>query len=174
MIVDSTSKYYFSKTAILFMTLIYVIVYSLVIFVMIVTYNIKVEISIICLILILFLILTMSRYYRFLILGIKRMPALVLTREKLVDNINRQVYKWSDIDQISIQYNSAATPGKFIAINVKDTAKYISHIQNPWNRFIARMNKKYFYGTFAIPSNSLKCSLQELISDLHHHHSEYS
>jgi hypothetical protein len=83
-------------------------------------------------------------------LGLKR-PAIVLNNLELSDNINKSIYKWSNIKEISFKNNKGKNAyGSHVAITFIDSKK---NVQIPLNVFendatevfknLTRYHKKY-------------------------------
>ena len=108
----------------------------------------------------------LPRLYKFIRLYFQKIPALVLTKDKLIDNINNQVYNWTDIKSISIASIQIKTRVNFIAIALIDPDKFINKIENPYKRLITKINERYFRGAFSIQPNIIKCDNNMLFEDL--------
>jgi hypothetical protein len=97
-------------------------------------------------------------------------PALILTNDTLTDNINLQTIYWTDIEKISAATGHVKTGVRYIAISLITPEKYIANIANPYKRFIAIINEKYFGGTFSIQPTIINCKSDELLSNLKNYH----
>ena len=91
-------------------------------------------------------------------------PALVLTNQKLIDNINNQQLEWKDILEIE-EYHDTQT-GSYIAIKVKNPEQFITKKKSYFDRLIMKFNQKYWNGIFAIRPMQVKCKKQELLENL--------
>lgn len=91
-------------------------------------------------------------------------PALILTREFLIDNINRQQFKWEEINSVK-QFNDART-GRYISIDVKNSSEYLKNEKNFFDRTVMKLNEKYWKGMFTIRPRALKCNSKELLENL--------
>ena len=91
-------------------------------------------------------------------------PALILTEEMLIDNINRKQLKWNEIKGIEEYYD--VRTGRYIAISVKNPHKYLNKEKSFFDRTIMRFNEKYWNGVFAIRPQQIKCKKQELLKTL--------
>jgi len=120
----------------------------------------------ICLLIFLLFLTTLSDFYRRIILFLADTPALILTKSELIDNINFQKYKWTDIQNISSKSIKMKTRVNYIAISLINPDKYIDNIKNRYKRLIARVNHKYFGGAFSIQPNIIKCDNTELLKTL--------
>jgi hypothetical protein len=120
-----------------------------------------------------FLIISFPKYYKFISSFISRRPALILTPTCLIDNINEQEYKWSDIKTIAYERHQGKTPGGHTAVTLEDPEKYINADSNSFGRLIKRLNTNHFGGTFSIPHNSIKCKSADLIDELRRFHASY-
>ncbi|GAA4337626.1 hypothetical protein GCM10023149_47170 [Mucilaginibacter gynuensis] len=99
-----------------------------------------------------------EKYIRFTICLIKKKPALILLEEKLIDNINDQVFYWNEIDFIG--YSNALSG--YISINLKDRETFISSIKNPFKRIFIKIDNKFFRNVISIQPNIIKCKRAEL------------
>jgi hypothetical protein len=96
----------------------------------------------------------------------KDIPAITLTEDTLIDNINNQIYSWTDIKSISKESTQGRTGVNYISISLVDSYEHINKIKSSYRRLIARMNEKYFGGTFSIQPNLIKCRNAEFFEDL--------
>ena len=94
----------------------------------------------------------------------KQSPALILTENKLVDNINMQQFLWTDIENID-QYYDVRT-GSYIAIKLKNPSDYLIKEKSTFNKLIMYFNKEYFNGIFAIRPQTIRCDKKELLKNL--------
>jgi hypothetical protein len=93
----------------------------------------------------------------------KNEPALILAETQLVDNVNNKIYKWSEIKRIKYQLNY---PANHISIAVKTPSKFLKSELNSYDRFIMKLNTKYFNGTFSLKPTLIKCKKEELVENL--------
>lgn len=121
----------------------------------------------------LLLALSLPKYLKFFLFLMTNRPALILTPNSLIDNVNGLDIKWSEIKNISYQLNKGKAPGGYIAITVVDPDKYILRDPNPFSRLIKRLNTDHFGGTFSIPPSSIKCTLTHLLNDLRQFHQTF-
>ena len=91
-------------------------------------------------------------------------PALILTQDFLIDNINGKQFKWEEINSIGDYYD--ARTGSYIAISVKNHSEYLKNEKSFYDRTIMKLNEKYWNGMFAIRPRELKCNRNELIKNL--------
>jgi hypothetical protein len=134
-----------------------------------ITIEIKLKIGFFILFLLLILILLESipRLISYVKLLINKKPALILTDENLIDNINSQTFNWKEINKISIgSMNVVRSKINFIAISLNNPKKHIDNIKNPYKKVIAKINNKYFQGAFSIQPNLLNCDNKELFEVL--------
>lgn len=89
-----------------------------------------------------------------------------MTNDELIDNVNLQRFKWTDIKSISSASIKITARVNYIAISITEPDKYIEKIRNPYKRLIARLNEKYFKGAFSIQPNIIKCNNSELLNSL--------
>jgi hypothetical protein len=161
-------EYYFSKTSIIITSFLLFIIVTAFVFTTYILYLADLKIGIIICIFIFFLFLaTFSDFSNRLKLFKEKIPALILTEDELIDNINFQKFRWIDIKTISSSsvYIKSANV-KYIAISLIDSDKYINNISSPYKRLIARLNQKYFRGAFSIQPNIIKCKSAELLTAL--------
>jgi hypothetical protein len=92
----------------------------------------------------------LPNYFHFMYCSITNRPAVILTKEKLVDNINRKEYKWAEIKEIAIRSNPGKAIGTYTAIILKNSNKVIR-----------------------IPHNSIKCKTTVFLTDLIDYHKKY-
>ncbi|MDP1818130.1 MAG: STM3941 family protein [Leadbetterella sp.] len=114
----------------------------------------------------LLLIETISKSYRFSRIYFAKIPALILTQDKLIDNLNNQIYNWNDIEKISIATIPFERRVNFISISLIDPYKFINKINNPFKRLNSKINQRYFKGAFSIQPNLIKCENNKLFEDL--------
>jgi hypothetical protein len=100
-------------------------------------------------------------------------PALILTKDELIDNINLQKIKWIDIESISSKSVQVKGRVNYISISLINPEKYYNSIKNPYQRFITRVNQNYFGGAFSIQPNIIKCENSELLKKLIYKLDEY-
>ena len=112
---------------------------------------------------------TFPSFYKRLSFFMADIPALILTKNELIDNINLQVFKWTDIQNISSESIKTKTRIKYIAISLIKPDTYIDVIKNPYKRTIARLNQNYFGGAFSIQPNIIKCKSSDLLRDMTKH-----
>lgn len=125
---------------------------------------------VICLFIFLLLSGMFTKFYKRCRLFLTNTPALILTHNELIDNINLQKFRWTDIKDISSASIQMKTRINYIAISLVDPEKYISIIISPYTRFMARLNEKYFGGAFSIQPNIVKCDNSELLASLINYH----
>ena len=171
---DTKTEYYFSKIAIIFASLLMLVILFLFAFVTYFFYSADLEIAMfICLFVFLLFLITFSGFYRRINFFLVDKPALVLTKDELIDNINLQKFKWADIQNISSESIKMKTRVNYIAISLIDPDKYIDNIRNLYKRLIVRLNHKYFGGAFSIQPNIIKCDNDELLKTLTNYFDEY-
>lgn len=168
------TEYYFSKTAIIFASLLMLIILVLFVFVTYIFYSADLKIAMFTCLFIFFLFLTtFPGFYRRINFTLADTPALMLTKDELIDNINLQKFKWTDIKKISSESIKIKTRVNYIAISLIDTDKYIDNIKNRYKRLITRLNHKYFGGAFSIQPNIIKCDNAELLKTLTNYFDEH-
>lgn len=155
---NATREYYFSKNALIIVTIVLI---ALTILLSYLTYTTYIEPSpyndkkfaaiIILSLLILFLVAIMRRYATALTSIFKNRPALILTAETLTDRANRKITKWSDIAAIEYKFHySGKTSQHYITISLKDSDKEIK-----------------------IAPGGIKCERDELLTTLIRYHNRY-
>ena len=128
--------------------------------------KLKIGISVLFFFLTLILLEATPRFITYFKLLINKKPALILTDENLIDNINSQTFIWKEINKISIGSINVRSKINFIAISLNNPKIHIDNIKNPYKKVIAKINNKYFQGAFSIQPNLLKCNNQELFETL--------
>ncbi len=96
-------------------------------------------------------------------------PALTLTPDRLIDNIHSTTLTWTEIRNITTPTVNMKMRIRYVAISLRDATKYISSINNPYKRIIARLNENYFGGALSISTTILDCDGMALIKDLESH-----
>ncbi len=93
-------------------------------------------------------------------------PALILTRKSLVDNINKQVYEWSGIFDITLH-----TYSKTIWINIGDGYKtnYLN-TKTGLKKWMLKMHLDITHGAFWINPKSINVNKKELMDSLKKYH----
>jgi len=91
-------------------------------------------------------------------------PALILSKENLIDNINHQVLKWSEIKKIS--YYTPLKSGRHIAITVNNPKLIAQKVKSPMKRVNMTLNKLLYGFSFSIQPNTIKCDDNELLNTL--------
>jgi len=91
------------------------------------------------------ILIALPDYLRFMYCAIIRKPALELTNELLINNAKGQIYKWTEIKEITYKEFKGfrAPPGGYIEISFRDSMKKVR-----------------------LPNNSIKCKTKELLKDL--------
>jgi hypothetical protein len=171
---DTKTEYYFSKIAIIFASLLMLVILFLLVFLAYIFYSADLKIAtLICLFIFLLFLITFPGYYRRINFFLADTPALILTRDELIDNINLQKFKWTDIQNISSESIKMTTRVNYIAISLNNPDKYIDNIKSLYKRLIARLNQKDFGGAFSIQPNIIKCDNFELLKTLTNYFDQY-
>jgi len=162
------TEYYFSGLAIILIsTLLTIITGTFIYFICLLFIAGLYIVVIICLLSLYLFLPVFFKSFKYTLSFIKGTPALILTNEELVDNINNQVYKWADIKTISQASAEMANGANgYIAISLAEPDGFINACKNPYKRFILRLNEKYFKGAFSIQPNIIKCKKGELLNTL--------
>ena len=161
------TEYYFSKIAIIFASILLLIVLFLLAFVTYFLYSADLKTAaFISFFFFLLFLTTLPSFYKRYNFFVADTPALILTKDELIDNVNLQTFKWKDIRAITTTSISMKARVRYIAIALIDPDKYIHLIKNPFKRFIARLNQKYFGGAFSIQPNIIKCNKTELLKNM--------
>lgn len=100
--------------------------------------------------------------FKFSSLYINKTPALILTNNKLFDNVNGQIFDWDEIERIDYIISKS----NYISIKVKDPSKFVNTQRSYFKKLILKLNAKYFNGSFAIQPKMLKANRKELIQEL--------
>jgi hypothetical protein len=93
-------------------------------------------------------------------------PALILTNENLIDNINQQVYRWPDIFDITLHSYS-----KIIWINIGDGYKtnYLNR-RTGLKRWLLKLHLDLTHGAFWINPKAIEIDKNELMDKLRKYH----
>ena len=167
---EAKTEYYFSKIAIIISLLLLLIVFLLFAFATYILYSADLKTALfICLFFFFLFLGTFPSFYKRFVFFMADTPALILTKNELIDNINLQVFKWTDIQNISSESIKNTTRIKYIAISLIKPDTYVAVIKNPYKRTIARLNQNYFGGTFSIQPNIIKCKSSDLLQDMTKH-----
>ena len=164
---DIKTEYFFSKIAIILASLFLLFIFFLLSFLIYFSFSLDSKIVLIFCLFILFLFLkSFQSFYIRIKFYLADTPALILTKDELIDNTNLQIFQWKDIKAISAKSINIRTRVNYIAISLIDPYKYIDLIENPYKRIIAILNHKFFGGAFSIQPNIIKCNNAELLKDL--------
>ena len=170
---DTKTEYYFSKIAIILALILVLFILVLFVFATYFFYSADLKIAMsICLFVFLLFLTTFPSFYRRINFSLTNTPALILTKDELIDNINLQKFKWTDIKNLSSESIKIKTRVNYIAISLIDPDKYIDNIKNRYKRLIAKLNHKYFGGAFSIQPNIVKCDNAELLRTLNDYFDE--
>jgi hypothetical protein len=95
-----------------------------------------------------------------LIKYLKGMPALQLTPQALIDNMNNLSFAWKDIrafneDIYTMRIGSSKGSTSHLVIYVYNEDYYLSQLSE-WDRLIARLNRRSFLGAFTIGLKAIK------------------
>jgi hypothetical protein len=105
----------------------------------------------------------LPKLLRFTKFYLQNKPAIILSKDQLIDNVNNQIFDWVEIKKI--QYN-LSYQANHISIEVKNPSKFIKKELNAYNRLIMKLNSKYFNGTFSLKPSLIRCKKEELIKSL--------
>jgi hypothetical protein len=143
------TEYYFSTTALFFITIFLVSFSSVFIYLFLIFYKDSLFVAFGFSLPLLVVLIGLPDYIRFMYCAITKRPALILSRETLTNNANGKVYSWSQIKSISYNQHTGikAPPGGYISVDLKDSQD-----------------------TFRIPQNSIKCKTKNLLRDLQKYH----
>lgn len=148
----SDIKYYFSKKSLVFATIVLVTFASVLLYLSIKAYKANLLIATTFFLpLLIFLPFSLPRYVRFLYGALTNKPAVILTKELLIDNIHKQRYKWSDIKKVKYQPNKGKALGGYTSIILYKTDREIE-----------------------LPHNAIKCKTKDFLADLINYHKKYS
>ena len=147
-----TYQYFFSAKSLTFVT-IFLVIFTLVFsFFFIKTYKDDKLVGIIFLVpLIVILPFALPDYIRFIFYALTSRPAVIVTPYELVDNINGQTYKWSEIKEIRYKpfTGMKAPPGGYTSVTLWKTDKEVR-----------------------ISHNSIKCKTKEFLQTLLKYHKQ--
>jgi hypothetical protein len=164
---DTKTAYYFSKTAIVLTSILLIVISFLFVSTAYFLYRADLKIAVlVCLFILLLFISTFPTFYKRLSFFLRNTPALILTKDELIDNVNLQKFKWTDIRKVSAASVKVKTRVNYIALSLIEPEKYIERIRSPYKRLIARLNEKYFGGAFSIQPNIIKCDNRILLDNL--------
>jgi len=138
-------KYYFSSIILFLMTVFIFGSITLISFIFFKIYEDSLFLAIVIASPLLIILIALPDYLKFVYYLIINKPALILTKDLLINNADGQEYKWTDIKQISYKKFSGgeAPPGGYIEIILYASNKNIK-----------------------LPNNSIKCRTKELLKDL--------
>jgi hypothetical protein len=105
----------------------------------------------------------LPKLLRFTKFYLQNKPAIILSKDQLIDNVNNQIFDWVEIKKI--QYN-LSYQANHISIEVKNPSKFIKKELNAYNRLIMKLNSKYFNGTFSLKPALIRCKKELLIKSL--------
>jgi len=145
-------EYYFSKKTLTFATLLLLAFTSVFTTLMVTSYHDNIGLTIFFgSALIFILIISLPRYSNFLYSALTNRPAVVISKDELIDNINKRTFKWTEIKQITYRRNKGKSAfGGHSAIILND------------DRVIQ------------IPHNAIKCKTTEFLNDLINYHKKYN
>lgn len=151
---ERTYHYYFSTKALLLGTIVILGLTSVFSYLFIKTYQDDLLVGIIFLVpLVVILPVAMPDYIRFLFCAITSRPAVILSPDALVNNINGRTYKWNEIKEIKYKpFTGMNAPlGGYTTITL-------------WNA-----NKEVQIG-----HSSIRCRTTEFLQTLIRYHKQYS
>jgi hypothetical protein len=93
----------------------------------------------------------------FLRKSLNGLPALELTPTALIDNTNDIEFSWKDIEgfeEMKAYFGKGMTK-KYIAISLYDEAKYLLLVRSWKKQLLAKINGRFFGGTFSIETNAI-------------------
>jgi CRISPR/Cas system endoribonuclease Cas6 (RAMP superfamily) len=146
-------EYYFSKKSLIFTTLLLLAFTSIFTTLIVTLFHNNIGLTIFfAAIFIFFLSVSLPRYINFLYSALTNRPAIVISEEELIDNINRRTFKWTEIKEITYRRNKGKNAfGGHSAIILNDKNSVIQ-----------------------IPHNAIKCKTTEFLNDLNKYHKKYS
>lgn len=105
--------------------------------------------------------------YKFTSFYNKKIPAIILTHDELIDNLNNKRIAWSEINEIRIvTIHARISSYDVIGIILKDSKNFITTFKNPYIWFKAKLMQKRYGTSYLIDTDSLECSNQNLFEDL--------
>ena len=145
-------EYFFSKKSLTFSTLLLLVFAFIFTTLIIISYPDNFGLTIFFAATLIFMFaISLPRHISFLSSIITNRPAVILTTDALIDNINKRTYKWSDIKEITYRRNTGKNAfGGHSAIIFNASDKVIQ-----------------------IPHNAIKCKTTEFLNDLIKYHKKY-
>ena len=148
-------EYSFSKKSLILTSLILISVSVVFSFLILKTYKDNLTIAAIFSIPILIILpLTLPKYFRFFYCILINKPAIIIRKDKLIDNMNNRDYNWQEIKRIEYRPNKGKAFGGHSAIVLKNanTVIEIPHnaIQCNPTKFLDDLILKIYYILFAI------------------------
>lgn len=122
---SSDTTYYFSKRTFLFTSLFIVAISVGLIYFSLLFYPDAWQYSLLFSSPLLIILYILPEYLRTFYFLITQKPALILTKEKLIDNFKNKEYKWSEIQRIDLMINEGRAPGGYIALYLRNSEDVI-------------------------------------------------
>jgi len=145
-------EYSFSKKSLILTSLILISVSVVFSFLILKTYKDNLTIAAIFSIPILIILpLTLPKYFRFFYCILINKPAIIIRKDKLIDNMNNRDYNWQEIKRIEYRPNKGKAFGGHSAIVLKNANTVIE-----------------------IPHNAIQCNPTKFLDDLILYHKKYS
>ena len=121
----SDSVYYFSKWTFLFTSLFIVSFSTGIIYFSLLFYPDAWQYSLLFATPLLLFIFIIPEYLKTFYYLITNRPALILTKDELVDKFKGKQYKWTEINRIDLKLNEGRAPGGYIALFLKNSENII-------------------------------------------------
>ena len=153
----SDSVYYFSKWT-FFFTSLFIVYFSIVIsYFSLLFYPDAWQYSLLFAIPLLLFIFIIPEYLKTLYYLITKRPALILTKDELVDKFKEKQYKWTEINRIDLKLNEGRAPGGHITVYLKNSEDIIriSDIKLKGKKFDILDDLKCFHEKYGTKKKSL-------------------
>lgn len=152
----SNIVYYFSKWTFLLASLFILSVSTVLIYFSLRVYPIAWQYSLLFSLPLFIFVYILPEYIRtFYFLVIQR-PALILTKDKLIDNFKGNEYKWSEIKRIDLKLNEGRAPGGHVALylNNSEDVIQIPDVKLQGKKFDILDNLVSFHNRYGIRTES--------------------
>ncbi len=121
----SESVYYFSKWTFIFTSFLLGSISAGIVYISLLFYPDAWQYSLLFASPLLIVILVLPEYLKILYFLVTNRPALILTKNELIDKFRGKQYKWNEINKIDIELNGGKAPGGHIALYLNNTNRPI-------------------------------------------------
>jgi hypothetical protein len=104
--------------------------------------------------------------YKCLFLKLKNIPAIILTENEFIDNLNKLVFKWDDIKRISYDKSNSKFKMANIYIELYESSKFTNLTGNWFDRFLRKMDNRFYKGSYRFNPNLIKGDNKDLLNEL--------